>query len=64
MEDLLLPIWRTGVSFIILVLVTFRIGKHINPHKNHFMGFFYGNAAVGIYASLKTQINAFRNIEK
>ncbi|WP_099364236.1 DUF421 domain-containing protein [Fredinandcohnia onubensis] len=36
MEDLFLPIWRTGVSFIILVLVTFSIGKHINPHKNHF----------------------------
>lgn len=36
MEDLLLPIWRTSVSFIILVLLTFSIGKHINPHKNHF----------------------------
>lgn len=26
-----------------------------------FMGFFYGNAAVGLYATLKIQINAFRN---
>ncbi len=38
-------------------------------HRNNlwagiFMGFFYGNAAVGLYASLKTQINAFRNTEK
>ncbi|MFS0862072.1 DUF421 domain-containing protein [Fredinandcohnia sp. 179-A 10B2 NHS] len=36
MDDLLLSIWRTGLSFIILVLVTLSIGKHINPHKNHF----------------------------
>jgi hypothetical protein len=35
-------------------------------HRNNiwagiFMGFFYGNAAVGVYASLKTQIQALRN---
>ena len=34
-------------------------------HRNYlwsgvFMGFFYGNAAVGVYASLKTQIKAYR----
>ena len=43
MEDLLLPIWRTSVSFIILVLLTFSIGKHINPHKNHFVCLFHHN---------------------
>ena len=36
MEDTLIPILRTGVSFIILVLVTMVIGKHINSHKNHY----------------------------
>ncbi len=36
MEDLLLPLWRTSASFILLVLLTFGIGKHINSHKNHF----------------------------
>jgi len=38
-------------------------------HRHHllegiFMGFFYGNAAVGVYASLKTQIKAYRQTEK
>ncbi|MGM0901731.1 MAG: hypothetical protein ACQEXB_11635 [Bacillota bacterium] len=36
MKDLLIPIMRTSVSFIILVIVTFSIGKHINSHKNHY----------------------------
>jgi uncharacterized membrane protein YcaP (DUF421 family) len=36
MEDTLIPILRTGVSFIILVLVTMVIGKHINSHRNHY----------------------------
>ena len=36
MEDTLIPMLRTGVSFIILILVTLVIGKHINPHKNHY----------------------------
>ncbi|MBS4198493.1 hypothetical protein KHA93_02380 [Bacillus sp. FJAT-49732] len=29
-----------------------------------FMGFFYGNAAVGVYAGLKTSINAYRKSKK
>ncbi|CEG26514.1 DUF421 domain-containing protein [Bacillus sp. B-jedd] len=36
MENLLIPIVRTGVSFIFLLLVTLAIGKHINAHKNHY----------------------------
>ncbi|CAM4020427.1 hypothetical protein [Mesobacillus zeae] len=35
-------------------------------HRNNlwtgtFMGFFYGNAGVGFYSSIKTQIKAYRN---
>ncbi|MCR2821104.1 hypothetical protein [Lederbergia panacisoli] len=29
-----------------------------------FMGFFYGNAAVGVYAGLKTSIDAYRKQKK
>jgi uncharacterized membrane protein YcaP (DUF421 family) len=36
MKDLLIPILRTAGSFIILMVVTFFIGKHINSHKNHY----------------------------
>ena len=36
MEDTIIPIIRTGFSFILLVLVTLLIGKHINTHKNHY----------------------------
>jgi len=36
MEDTLIPILRTGFSFLLLILVTLVIGKHINSHKNHY----------------------------
>ena len=36
MEDTLIPILRTAVSFMLLILVTLAIGKHINSHKNHY----------------------------
>jgi len=36
MEDTIIPILRTGVSFMLLILVTLAIGKHINSHKNHY----------------------------
>ena len=36
MEHTLIPILRTVVSFMILILVTLAIGKHINSHKNHY----------------------------
>ena len=66
MEDLLLPIWRTGVSFIILVLVTFSIGKHINPHKNHFsfalsvtIGSFIANMGFDTKIDFKEMLSSF-----
>lgn len=36
MEGLIIPIIRTVVSFMLLILVTLVIGKHINSHKNHY----------------------------
>jgi len=36
MDNLLTPIVRTGVSFILLLVVTLMVGKHINAHKNHY----------------------------
>lgn len=36
MEDTIIPILRTGFSFMLLILVTLAIGKHINSHKNHY----------------------------
>ncbi|OCA85887.1 hypothetical protein A8F94_13610 [Bacillus sp. FJAT-27225] len=36
MEGMLVPVTRTAVSFIVLVLVTLVVGKHINTHKNHY----------------------------
>jgi uncharacterized membrane protein YcaP (DUF421 family) len=36
MKDLLIPILRTSTSFLILMVVTYFIGKHINSHKNHY----------------------------
>jgi uncharacterized membrane protein YcaP (DUF421 family) len=36
MTDILIPVLRTGASFIILILTTLVIGKHVNSHKNHY----------------------------
>jgi uncharacterized membrane protein YcaP (DUF421 family) len=36
MEDILMSLLRTFVSFIILSITTFLIGKQINTHNNHF----------------------------
>jgi len=36
MNDFLIPILRTSVSFILLLFVTFSIGKHIGSHKNYY----------------------------
>ena len=35
-ETYLFPIFRTLASFIILIIVTLMIGKHINSHKTHY----------------------------
>ncbi len=36
MEGILITLLRTVISFMILAVVTFIIGKHINSHKNHY----------------------------
>ncbi|MBA2173412.1 DUF421 domain-containing protein [Halobacillus locisalis] len=36
METYLFPIFRTIASFVILIIVTLMIGKHINSHKTHY----------------------------
>ncbi|KPL60233.1 DUF421 domain-containing protein [Rossellomorea vietnamensis] len=36
MDGVLIPIGRTVISFLLLVIVTLAIGKHINSHKNHY----------------------------
>ncbi|MCA0971463.1 DUF421 domain-containing protein [Halobacillus litoralis] len=35
-ETFLFPVLRTAASFIILMIVTLMIGKHINAHKTHY----------------------------
>ncbi|AIE59764.1 DUF421 domain-containing protein [Bacillus methanolicus] len=36
MEDVLHAVARTVISFILLMFITFLIGKQVNPHKNYF----------------------------
>lgn len=36
MDDILITAVRSIISFIVLLLVTFTVGKHINSHKNHY----------------------------
>jgi uncharacterized membrane protein YcaP (DUF421 family) len=66
MEDILIPILRTSVSFIILILTTMVIGKHINTHKNHYsfalsitIGSFVANMGFDVYLSFKSMLSSF-----
>lgn len=52
-----IPSVASGIGLVISIFFAHRQ----NLWAGIFMGFFYGNAAVGLYASLKTQINAYRN---
>ncbi|WP_079508668.1 hypothetical protein [Mesobacillus jeotgali] len=59
----LLPIPRVfvpGIANLIGLIISVFIAHPHNLWAGIFMGFFYGNAAVGAYASLKTQILAYR----
>ncbi|MBS4177545.1 hypothetical protein [Lederbergia citrea] len=61
---LLLPVSRVFIPTIAnifgLIFALF-ISHKFNFWGAIFMGFFYGNAAVGVYASMKTTLMAYRN---
>lgn len=60
----LIPIRRffiPGVANLLGLIISIFFAHRHNIWVGIFMGFFYGNAAVGAYASLKTQILAYRN---
>ena len=60
----LLPIPKSLIpttANVIGLIISIFFAHRNNIWAGIFMGFFYGNAAVGVYASLKTQIQAFRN---
>lgn len=66
MEDTLTPILRTVGSFMILILVTLAIGKHINSHKNHYgfalsvmIGSFIANMAFNTNLKFKEMLISF-----
>jgi hypothetical protein len=50
-----------GIANLIGLIISVFFAHRHNLWSGLFMGFFYGNSAVGLYASLKTQILAFRN---
>ncbi len=63
----LLPIPKSFIptmANVIGLIISVFFAHRNNIWAGIFMGFFYGNAAVGVYASLKTQIQAFRNKRK
>jgi uncharacterized membrane protein YcaP (DUF421 family) len=69
MKDLLIPILRTSTSFIILMVVTFFIGKHINSHKNHYsfalsvtIGSFIANMGFDTSIKFKEMLASFLSL--
>ncbi|MEK3887563.1 hypothetical protein [Bacillus sp. FSL K6-3431] len=64
---LLTPIPRAFIPTVASVLgliFSIFIAHRFNFWAGVFMGFFYGNAAVGAYASLKTAIAAYRQSDE
>ncbi|MEH7115611.1 DUF421 domain-containing protein [Neobacillus niacini] len=66
MEDILIPTLRTSVSFIILILITMVIGKHINTHKSHYsfalsimIGSFVANMGFDVNIKFKSMLSSF-----
>lgn len=48
------------IANVIGLIISIFIAHRNNLWAGFFMGVFYGNAAVGLYASLKTHLKAFR----
>ncbi|CAG9622326.1 hypothetical protein [Sutcliffiella rhizosphaerae] len=55
--------WIPTTANIIGLLLSVFIAHRGNVWSGIFMGFFYGNAAVGLYASLKNTFTIYRNKE-
>ena len=53
-----------GIANLLGLMISLFIAHPHNLWAGIFMGFFYGNAAVGVYSSLKTQILAYRTGEE
>ncbi len=53
-------IYVPGIANLLGLIISVFIAHPHNLWAGIFMGFFYGNAAVGVYSSLKTQILAYR----
>ena len=50
-----------GVANGIGLIISIFFAHRHNLWAGLFMGFFYGNAGVGLYSSLKTQLMSYRN---
>ncbi|MEK4487784.1 hypothetical protein MHH81_19955 [Psychrobacillus sp. FSL H8-0484] len=55
------PQYVSTVATIIGLVISIFISHPHNLPAGIFMGFFYSGAAVGLYASLKTSLRAYRN---
>lgn len=53
--------WIPSVAIVIDLVFSVFISHRGNLTAGLFMGYFYGYAAIGTYASLKTSFNYFRN---
>ncbi|CAM3717056.1 hypothetical protein [Mesobacillus thioparans] len=53
-----------GIANLLGLMISIFIAHPHNLWAGVFMGFFYGNAAVGVYSSIKTQILAYRGGEE
>jgi uncharacterized membrane protein YcaP (DUF421 family) len=69
MDGVIVPVLRTAVSFLILVIVTYAFGKHINSHENHFnfalsitIGSFIANMGFATHLKFKDMLIAFATL--
>ncbi|MGE7840562.1 hypothetical protein ACQKNX_07200 [Lysinibacillus sp. NPDC093712] len=58
------PKYVPAIALVLGLIISIFISHKHNFLAGVFMGFFYGYAAIGNYASLKTTIKSFKNKKK
>ncbi len=58
------PIYIPSIANLVGLIISIFFSHRGNLSAGIFMGLFYGNAAVGVYSSMKTTITSFKSSKK
>lgn len=58
------PIYIPSIANLVGLVISIFFSHRGNLSAGIFMGLFYGNAAVGVYSSIKTTLTSLKHIKK